>query len=366
MIQMPTTESNDCSATLNCVPIQSTQRQKHTTTTSPEVNAPSQTLPDACPAAIRNAVGIYEHVTPNSHQFRNAVLLTASNMDFYETLQNWELFAKSHGLRYAVLAMDDLLYEQLGPERAVPSSARFAIAKINGNNEAVGKHQYFTLVCNKMRLILEILETCQVDVIFSDADNVLLQDPFVHDLGKLITSGQWDYLYTTNDAWTATPRSHDCIASADGFANREGNTGFEYIASTATWVHEMMHRTVAKCERKTNRHHDQTLFWNMMQKRRTKDWVHCNAETYRELDNNYGKAAVLDASRDRNATLIPTMCCLDPHYYTVGAARPEKVDSLVAFHANYVKTQQEKIERLREWVNGWRVPNASSISKDAR
>jgi hypothetical protein len=354
--------TNYCAATGSCSPI-SIQAQTKANLVPPKL--PANMFPDECPLAVRNAVGIYENPnTPDTDKFSNAVLLTASNFDFVDVLENWEIFTKSHGLKYAVLAMDDALFEKLGAERAVPSNPAFAITKITVAEGTENKKNYFTLVCNKMRLILEILQKCQVDVIFSDADNVLLQDPFAHDLGKLISATKpyrWDYLYTTNDAWTAKPRSHDCIATSNGFGDREGNTGFEFISATAFWVHDMMQRTILKCALKSNRRHDQTIFWTIMQNRRASDWVHCDQETYRDLDRIDGDAASVTSNEraagntTAAASQPPTMCCLDPHYYSVGAIRPEKVEPLVAFHANYVKSEAEKIERLRDWVNGWRL-----------
>jgi hypothetical protein len=320
-------------------------------------------LPDECPLAVKNAVGIYKN--PSNQKFANTVLLTASNADFVDMLYNWEAFAdQQHGLKYAVLAMDDAIYQQLGPHRAVPSISDYVIS-----NTFTGRSnkKYLTLVCNKMRMILDILQKCKVDVVFSDADNIFLQDPFQHDLGKLILSGSgFDYLYTTNDAWTEQPRSHPCIRDGT-FAEREGNTGLEYIRSKATWVQTVMHRTLFKCDRPKNRHHDQTLFWKIMANHRTPDWVHCNKDTFANLDNN-NKASFIAPKQHANTSgsaTTPTMCCLDPHYYAVGAARPAKPETLVAFHANYVKTFGEKKERLATWVDGWRNNNSAAAIVNA-
>jgi hypothetical protein len=294
---------------------------------------------DSCPLAVRKAVGVYakeeNSITGTHNPFSNVVLLTASNSEFVELLHNWEEFSVEHGLKYAVLAMDQALYDKLGPERAIPSDPNFAVKHVGPYN----KKRYNTLVCNKMRLILQILVDCQVDVVFSDADNVLLQDPFRHDLGYFIQKS-YDYLYTTNDGWTAEPKSDPCLIEGT-FDKREGNTGFEYIRSNVTWIQHVMSKTIRRCERPNNRHHDQYLFWWHMRRTRDDEWFHCSL-----------------SKPDPPSSAKATMCCLDPHYYPVGATRPNESQSLVTFHANYVKTQQEKIERLRLWAQAWK--NVSS------
>lgn len=293
---------------------------------------------DKCPLSVRKAMGIYKNATSTNNPFSNVVLLTASNNDFSSLLDNWKAFCDEHGFKYAILAMDDALYQRLGPDQAVPSSPEYMISK------AVQKKKYFKLVCNKMRMILQIIQDCQVDVVFSDADNVLLKDPFVHDLGRLIVDGYYDYLYTTNDAWTPTERSHKCMTGGLG-DDEEGNTGFEYIRSSRPWVQDIMETTLRKCDRPKNNAHDQTLFWKLVHRRKNDQWKQCTKDNYEES---------FKGTRKNNETEVPTMCCLDPHYYTVGASKPERPETVIAFHANYVKTPSEKADRLKEWVNGWK------------
>ena len=48
------------------------------------------------------------------------ILLVSSNYAYYNLLQNWEYLAKELGFKWAVLVLDEDLFEELGPKRAVP------------------------------------------------------------------------------------------------------------------------------------------------------------------------------------------------------------------------------------------------------
>ena len=49
-----------------------------------------------------------------------------------------------------------------------------------------------------MKLVLEIAENCEVDVVFTDVDTIFYKNPFQHDLGRLIRSKRHDYIYQSN------------------------------------------------------------------------------------------------------------------------------------------------------------------------
>lgn len=82
----------------------------------------------SCPLAIQRARGIYANAstTTSSSYLQNTVLVTAANLEFGTLLKNWQYFAEHrHGFKYAVLALDDALYQSLGPDLCVPSAPEF-------------------------------------------------------------------------------------------------------------------------------------------------------------------------------------------------------------------------------------------------
>jgi len=63
-----------------------------------------------------------------------------------------------------------------------------------------------------MKLVLEIAENCDVDVVFTDVDTIFYKNPFQHDLGRLIRSKRHDYIYQSNFEPTGgTPRTDRCL-----------------------------------------------------------------------------------------------------------------------------------------------------------
>ena len=155
-----------------------------------------------CPAVIEQARGIYkqDHNNPRS-TFDRVVLLTAANYGYYDILQNWEYLARAQGFQWAVLALDDRLYKEIGSTRAVPNtSPEYAVR--DGTVEW-GTPGFTTVSCNKLRSVLRIMEDCDVDVVFSDCDNVFFRNPVDHDLGRMIQMGQYDYIYQVNEPLTS-------------------------------------------------------------------------------------------------------------------------------------------------------------------
>lgn len=297
---------------------------------------------DNCPLAVRNAIGIYnDSAMLAQNKFPNTVLLTASNYPFMELLDNWQQWVASHGLKWAVLSMDNKLYQHLGAEHsnAVPTEEQFAA----GEEQAGGFRSvpYNKLVCNKIRMVMSVMRECSVDVVFSDTDNVLLRDPFQHQLGDLIRDdGGYDYIYTTSNPWSPVPGSHSCLT--EGTIVEKGNTGFHYLRHNSTVLWGLLNATIEKCEERRNRYDDQRHFWTAIgnQKNLT-TWHHC------------GSPLTTEETQFR-------MCCLDNHFYAVGSEKPYSNHSLVSFHATHVSGKWPKIEKLKTWVDGWIVNGSSS------
>jgi len=261
------------------------------------------------------------------------VLLTASNYGYLEILQNWQGLAREKGLKWAVLAMDRQIYEKLGPSRAVSTDTEFAVeAAVNFRTRGFNK-----LSCNKLRSVLHIIEACDVDVVFSDCDNVFLGDPFQHDLGRMIASGNFDYIYQVNDPTHSTSdRQHPCLTR--GECVKEGNTGFYYMSRRSTVMKQTIRSTLEKCARPDNELDDQTLFWQELRNRTTR---HCTAT---EMDSPVASAPKFSNSTGETPPLPPNLCCLDPYYYPIGRNPSEH---MITYHANFAIGKFRKVHKLK-------------------
>jgi len=178
------------------------------------------------------------------------------NYGYYDLLQNWEWLANQHGLKWAVVAMDDALYKELGPERAVRSdvSSKSEHAKFR-------QRSFNQISCNKMRIVQSIMKTCHVNVVFSDVDNIVLRDPFYgSELGNMIASNYFHYIYQPN----LGKKGRRYQRGVDRFP-QEANTGFYYMSHASEFfVDEAIGQTLQACTDSKSRLDDQKLFWGVM------------------------------------------------------------------------------------------------------
>ena len=204
-----------------------------------------------CPAAITNNRGLYKNATKAS-RFQDTVLLVTLNYGYYDLLQNWEWLANQHGLKWAVVAMDDALYKELGPERAVRSdvSSKSEHAKFR-------QRSFNQISCNKMRIVQSIMKTCHVNVVFSDVDNIVLRDPFYgSELGNMIASNYFHYIYQPN----LGKKGRRYQRGVDRFP-QEANTGFYYMSHASEFfVDEAIGQTLQACTDSKSRLDDQNCF----------------------------------------------------------------------------------------------------------
>lgn len=277
-------------------------------------------------------------------KFQDVVLLVSSNTAYLDFLQNWEYLASQLHLQWAVLAMDEDLHHQLGEERAVPSLSEYSVLGV----QHFRKGGFNTLTCNKMRMVLSVAEECDVDVLFTDADNIFYHNPLDHDLGRLVESRRYDYIYQPNSKNVgAEPRNHQCL---QGHPEREANTGFYYMNRNSHFMKHVINATLYRCEQPSNRLDDQTLFWQEVWKHHLDDNTamhHCKLDEYESPST-----VNLEASKDVDFSF----CCLDPHYYPIGFADPPYNNDSITFHANYAKGKEGKIQKLlrsRSDQYGW-------------
>lgn len=297
-----------------------------------------------CPAVIRNKVGIFNQENSDSKvkdKFPDTVLLVTANYAYYNMLQNWEWLANELGLQWAVLALDERLFNELGPERAVAPDEKFAVS----GQQIYRNSQFHTLSCNKMNMALEVANNCGVNVVFTDTDNVFLKNPFEHDLGKMIRSNVYDYVYQTNN-FIKKERDHRCIR---GYPDGENNTGFYYIRHGNEIYKRVVEATMTKCHHPKNTIDDQTLFWNAFHEVKEEvgdgSFHHCGS-----YNNEWNQA--FDMSEEENDSVFK-YCCMDPYYYPIGRSRVPDDRDIVTFHANWIRGYNAKVNKLREIKDGY-------------
>ncbi|VEU38807.1 unnamed protein product [Pseudo-nitzschia multistriata] len=330
-------------------------RRRTTETTGSTIEDESQQqqqiLP-GCPSVIRKKAGLFDQNTSESllrGDFADTVLLVSSNYAYYNMLQNWEYMASQLHLQWAVLALDNELYEELGPSRAIPAKEEFTVS----GPQEFRKGSFQGLTCNKVRMALEVASACKMNVVFTDVDNVFFQNPFEHDLGRLIRSQRYDYVYQPNQpAWA--PLEDQCLK---GNPRKEANTGFYYFNHKSEIYRNIAESMLEVCVRPENKIDDQSLFWKEFwkaEKRITSrnqtegsdaSFHHCDLSEYVNpwsQQNNFSKTS---GSNKR----IFQYCCLDPYFYPIGKHNARDGPSNknpVTYHANYASKYGRKVEKL--------------------
>ena len=313
-----------------------------------------------CPSVIRKKAGLFDlknSSSPIKDDFKDTILLVASNYAFYNMLQNWEFLANELNLKWAVLALDDKLYDVLGPERAIPPEESFSVSGAHG----WGRGNFKGITCNKIRMALQVATSCNVNVVFTDADNVFFKNPFEHDLGRLIKSKRYYYLYQPNDpAWN--PREDQCL---QGNPRDEANTGFYYFSHKSEIYKTIAESTLERCQDPNNDLDDQSLFWqdfwNVKQNITSiatatttaaastssniddTTFHHC---TLSEYEN---PVFDLEDETEKKNTGCFSYCCLDPYYYPIGKHSnkhgPSNNDP-ITYHSNYAWNYGKKVQKL--------------------
>lgn len=306
-----------------------------------------------CPGPIRDALGVYPSGDPRGAGLEDVVLLTASNDGHRSLLFNWMYYARHHGLKFGVVAMDEKLYQRLEPDGSSVIRSPHIITGLGGQY-VYGTGEFNTITCSKFEIVLDIMQACDVDVVFSDVDNVFIQDPFAHDLGSLVRLDYHDYAYVYNRPWDKT-----CFSEGH-FPRDSGNTGFHYLSRKSELLRDIIKQTIERCADPEKTEDDQLLFWEVMKERKNVNWRYCSRD-----DGYYS------VSQHEKGEL--NLCCLDPRHYHTGTSwyrfeTEEQVQAIrdskdvVVYHANFVSTVESKRNKL-DFFGGWNE-KAASVDDD--
>eukprot|EP01048_Picozoa_sp_COSAG05_P011508 COSAG05_NODE_1086_length_5923_cov_254.414492_1_plen_409_part_00 len=317
-------------------------------------DAPPRPRPLTFPAAggLRVRRGLYSEPVPGwAAKYSNVVLVTAGNFAYRDMLANWECAAASLGLQWVVVALDQELYDFLGPERAVMTSG-----EVLSGTQHFETDGFNVISCNKLHAVRSFLRE-GADVVFSDPDNIFLKDPFRpgEELGLMIRQGI-DYVYTANlpgkfmwpDDRMVAKHFSDAAAKAYGWTTGErglmicstgdiedeGNTGLHYMRAAAEHSVPLFDSAIGRCVAHPEKD-DQTNFWIELHKIKIS---HCT-KMYRD-----------DGSVQLEMPHKPgymSTCCLDPRTYIAGGRVAKTDPSVVAYHANWVTGKPKKILKLK-------------------
>ena len=303
---------------------------------------------------LRKHAGIYTDKT-KAPELKNVLLLTAANSGYLEMLTNWECFAKKLGLDWMVIAIDSDLNQHLG-ERSFSATGQ-EWTQAEGFYSKVG---FRVIACNKIRSVADVLRMTNLDIVFSDSDNVFKSDPFLPSLslGSMIRSGKYEYIYGRK----IEPGGQKIQNWNPDFYHQEpikGNTGFYYVAGARKQqiVQNVFDKGVQWCN---NRPHmdDQENFWDALvdsrkKKKSARDYVGC----FRHCESNSSCTGVEES-------LVFNYCDMSPWEYILGCFTPASVleePRMVSYHATHVVGWQSKRKKL-QMVNLWAYCNETEIN----
>lgn len=285
---------------------------------------------------IKRHAGLYND--RNSHtDFKQTVLVTASNLAYREYLANWRCHADRLKLDYVVVAMDPETFKEVGPERAILVNSSGGYRRGLSGFRSRG---FNAISCNKMKMVLEILQETGLDVVFSDPDNVLRKDPFAvgASLGDEMRLGAYQYIYQQNHA--EAPGKH-----SRGKEVREANTGFYFVSGTQkqTSVRSLFSAALQECKERP-KYDDQTNFWLALRNMRSGKGKDRYGSGSFECADLCGSGPTCQAKEEE----VLSYCEMDPWQHATGGwdvkASPK---DLVTFHANFA-SGDGKIQKLKD------------------
>ncbi|CAE7233849.1 unnamed protein product [Symbiodinium natans] len=305
--------------------------ENYTITVEPQA-VKKPTLEDA----LRQHAGIYLNKS-HAPELKDVLLLTAANSGYLNMLQNWECFAKKLGLDWFVIAMDENLHRTLGPERSFLS-----LGEQHDSSERFGTVGFRTVACNKLRSIAHVLAVTQLDLVFTDSDNVFKTDPFLPSLtlGSMMRSGKFEYIYGRK-IQPPGPRPGEYHEEPP-----KANTGFYYVsgARKPRVVQSLFNLSVEWCDRRPGLD-DQENFWDALatirkKKAHEKGYIGC----FRHCEN--------EKCSDVEELSVLNYCDMSPYEYVLGSVDPRLAQQepyhLVTYHATHVWGKDQKKQKLQK------------------
>ena len=305
---------------------------------------------------INRHAGLYSDKS-YAPELKNVLLLTAANSGYLEMLTNWECIAKRLGLDWMVISIDSELHQHLG-ERSISATGQ-EWQQAEGFFSKVG---FRVIACNKIRTVADILRSTNLDIVFSDSDNVFKSDPFLPSLslGSMIRSGKFEYIYGRK----IEPGNQKIQNFNPGAYHQEpikANTGFYYVAGgrKKDVVQQVFDKGVKWCNDRPHMD-DQENFWDaLVDTRRKKKFANDRPACFQHCNSS--------ACDGVEESQVFNYCDMSPWEYVLGCFTPASVleePRMVSYHATHVVGWQSKRKKL-QMVNLWAYCNESEITGTA-
>lgn len=295
-------------------------------------------LPSAV-ETVRKHAGLYQNKTVFP-ELAEIVLATGANRAYLGMLNNWQNYAKSLGLDWIVVVMEQDALKYVNPDRAITFHGR----QIHG--EQLFRSNGFNVIsCNKLLSVFQIFQQTGLSVVWSDPDNVFRKDPFLPStgLGNMMRTGAYHFLYQQNFCHRPAPSDFHKLV-------KEANTGFYWVnakrdlLSTSLLFQDALQRCQA--DPKVD---DQTHFWNALVSIRQGHAFKHDPRAF-EFARLCGKTVVHKTTNH----MVFDYCDLDPFEFVTGW-KPSKAmheKRLITYHANCVVGTALKIQKLKD-VDLW-------------
>ena len=246
------------------------------------------------------------------------------------------------------MAMNQELQMHLGERSFLATGQEWQ--KAEAFNSPVG---FKVISCNKIRSVLDVLRESNLDIVFSDADNVFKRDPFLPSLslGSMMRSGKYEYIYGRKIE-PGNQRIQDLKEEVYHQEPIKANTGFYYVAGSKKQdiVQRIFEISVEWCNKRPGLD-DQENFWDSLvatrkKKSTDKGYIGC----FRHCDSNSSCIGV-------DESMVFNYCDMSPWEYILGCFTPQsalKEPRMVSYHATHVfgwPAKKGKLKSVKLWAN---------------
>ena len=288
-------------------------------------------------ALVKRTAGIYEDATKVG-DFEDVILVTAGNFGYVDMYTNWACHARRLGLKWLLIASDEEIYNEAGPDQAILSQNAAAVTSEATRFREVG---FNLITCSKLQDVMRISQSARVDVVFSDCDNVFRADPFAMgaSLAEAIRSRLYEYVYQHNEnqsTWATEPF--------------EGNTGFYYISGRRkrAGLRNLYSEALHSCKNRPEID-DQTNFWDAFRHMRSGvayvRWRRTGGSLFSHRGAPFKSARFCSRDKIFDRRIL-SYCSLNASQHPVGFH--DELSAMVTYHANYRVGHDSKKERLKQ------------------
>lgn len=262
------------------------------------------------------------------------LFMAAANYGYREFLMNFNCHAKRVGVKFLPIAMDRKIFRYIKRNELFP--ATFMIPEqVNTTVSGFGTKNFNTIGCRKMEIVLGALKL-GYDVIFSDIDIVMMQDPLPYVFMEGI-----DYAHSQNNLCGVGWRFTDAM---------EGNTGFYAVRSKPETIRAWEY-TVKVCLGYNGQYDDQTTNWlvlRALQDPKVSPADHC------PLLSGGGNGEGRRSSTGGSSGVLTT-CPLNDCLFSAGSLKDVYPTALRNLTSNLRKMNRAPVMLHGNWVKGSRL-----------